>query len=31
MCRDDETPPTETAPLPAGPVGPIPVYDNPNE
>lgn len=30
MYYDDETP-TETAPLPAGPIGPIPVYDNPNK
>lgn len=29
MYFDDE--PTETAPLPAGPIGPIIPYDNPNE
>ena len=29
MHADDT--PTETAPLPAGPIDPIPTYSNPNE
>lgn len=27
----DDTTPTESAPLPGGPIAPLPTYDNPNE